>query len=60
MLNLNLDYQSPSGQWTVQAGVKDVLDRAYADPVALDYLEPLRDRIIQLGRSWYAELAWRF
>ncbi|MES2627310.1 MAG: TonB-dependent receptor [Pseudomonadota bacterium] len=61
IMNLIVNYQPSSSAWSIRSGVNDVLDREYEDPVADDpFMEIPRDRIRQLGRTWFAEVAYKF
>jgi outer membrane cobalamin receptor len=59
--NLIFNYHAPAMHWNIKAGLKDIFDRGYEDPVADDPLMTIpRDRITQLGRTWFAELAYKY
>lgn len=61
LVNANLIFQSPGRAWELALGVQNLLDRRYADPVALDAtLAGVRDRMPQLGRSLRLQLTVRY
>src|SRR5690606_1155806 len=61
VVNFNLLYEPAHAGWWLSGGLEDAFDRAYVDPVGYDaFIEMPRDRIAQFGRSWFAELGYRF
>lgn len=59
--NLILNYRPAAARWSLKSGVQDIFDREYEDPVSDDPLMTIpRDRIRQLGRTWFAEISYAY
>ncbi|SOD56585.1 iron complex outermembrane recepter protein [Pseudoxanthomonas wuyuanensis] len=56
-VNANLLWEPVGAPWALSAGVRNLLDQAYADPVGPEFIQ---DAIPRRGREYRVELTWRF
>lgn len=56
-LHLNLLWEPASLPLSLSAGVRNLLDERYADPVGPEFVQ---DTVLRRGRETRVELAWRF
>lgn len=57
VVNANLLWEPAASAFSLSAGVRNLLDEAYADPIGPEYLQ---DVIPRRGREYRVELTWHF